>query len=112
MSEKEEDIADSKTENMDEADGPELGEEEGMNIDKNSGEEAKEQDRHQRKNGKKHRHHPNKEVDLTPKDPKEFIDLKHLKQQKPDDLQASAEKYWVENPGSMLKQDIIFSILK
>jgi transcription termination factor Rho len=40
------------------------------------------------------------------------IDLKELKSKPPAELQALAEKYGVENPGSMLKQDIVFLTLK
>ncbi len=38
--------------------------------------------------------------------------LKDLKRKLPDDLLQIAEHYGVENPSAMLKQDIIFSILK
>jgi transcription termination factor Rho len=38
--------------------------------------------------------------------------LKDLKRKLPDDLLQTAEHYGVENPSTMLKQDIIFSILK
>jgi transcription termination factor Rho len=38
--------------------------------------------------------------------------LKDLKRKLPDDLLQIAEHYGVENPSTMLKQDIIFSILK
>ena len=43
---------------------------------------------------------------------KQGINLKDLKNQKPDELRASAEKYGIENSSTMLKQDIIFYILK
>ena len=40
------------------------------------------------------------------------INLKDLKLQKPAELRASAEKFGIENASTMLKQDIIFGILK
>jgi transcription termination factor Rho len=43
---------------------------------------------------------------------KQDINLKDLKNQKPVELRASAEKYGIENASTMLKQDIIFYILK
>ncbi len=42
----------------------------------------------------------------------EIIDFKTLKKESPEALQHMAEKYGVENPGSMLKQDLTFAILK
>jgi len=45
-------------------------------------------------------------------DPESFVDLKDLKRKSPVELQELAEKYAIENPGSMLKQDIIFLTLK
>src|SRR5579864_2320552 len=38
--------------------------------------------------------------------------LQELKRKSPDELLALAEKHGVENAGTMLKQDIIFAILK
>ena len=121
MTKKEENIANSKAEEVrKKADNPQLKnndakESVNSNTEKRSSEEehrGKDRGR-ERRGGKKHRHfNKDKEVDITPKDPTEFIDLKELKQQTPDQLQATAEKYGVENPGGMLKQDIIFSILK
>ena len=43
---------------------------------------------------------------------KELINLKDIKSKDPTELQELAEKYKVENPGGMLKQDITFAILK
>jgi transcription termination factor Rho len=40
------------------------------------------------------------------------IHLKELKRKTPDELLAIADEYGIENPSSMLKQDIIFAILK
>ncbi len=40
------------------------------------------------------------------------MDLKELKQKKPDELLDMAEELGVENASSMLKQDMIFAILK
>ena len=42
----------------------------------------------------------------------EVIKLKTLKNMKPDQLLKMAEEQQVENAGSMLKQDMIFAILK
>lgn len=42
----------------------------------------------------------------------EVVDFKGLKKESPEVLQEMAEKYEVENPGSMLKQNLIFAILK
>jgi transcription termination factor Rho len=42
----------------------------------------------------------------------EIIDFKGLKKKSPEELQQLAEKYNIENPGSMLKQDLTFAILK
>jgi transcription termination factor Rho len=41
-----------------------------------------------------------------------IIEVKQLKRKPPKELQDLAEQYGVENTGSMLKQDIIFMILK
>jgi transcription termination factor Rho len=41
-----------------------------------------------------------------------FIHLRELKKKNPKEIQDIAESYGVENPSSMLKQDLIFSILK
>jgi transcription termination factor Rho len=41
-----------------------------------------------------------------------IINLKDLKNQTPDELKVSAETHGIENAGTMLKQDIIFCILK
>ncbi len=38
--------------------------------------------------------------------------LQELKRKSPDELLTVAEEHGVENAGSMLKQDIIFAILK
>lgn len=121
MTKKEENVANSKAEEV----GKEAEKSQPKNSDtkdyvnsdtekRTSEEEHRNKDRgRERRGGKKHRHfNKDKEVDITPKDPTEFIDLKELKQQTPDQLQATAEKYGVENPGGMLKQDIIFSTLK
>jgi transcription termination factor Rho len=43
---------------------------------------------------------------------KEVISLKDLKKKTPTDLLALAEKYEIENPGGLPKQEIIFAILK
>ncbi|MEQ9115243.1 MAG: transcription termination factor Rho [Rickettsiales bacterium] len=40
------------------------------------------------------------------------VEFRSLKKETPEELQAMAEKYGVENPGSMLKQDLTFAILK
>ena len=111
MTKNEENSADSKSDVSEKVVEKEVQETENKEVEKKSSEEEGKNKYRDRKGGKKHRYH-NKEADITPKDPKEFIDLKKLKQQKPDELQETSEKYGVENPGAMLKQDIIFSILK
>jgi len=45
-------------------------------------------------------------------DSDKVINLKELKAQSPDQLRESAEEYGIENASTMLKQDIIFLILK
>jgi len=42
----------------------------------------------------------------------ELVDLKDIKGKSPNELQALAEKYEIENPGVMSKQGITFAILK
>ncbi|MCH9753438.1 MAG: transcription termination factor Rho [Alphaproteobacteria bacterium] len=56
----------------------------------------------------KHQHqHQHQEVD-----PSKLILLKDLKRKSPTELVEIAEEHGVENPDGMLKQDVIFSILK
>jgi len=50
---------------------------------------------------------PDQEVD-----PSKLILLKDLKRKTPTELVEIAEEHGVENPGGMLKQDVIFAILK
>lgn len=45
-------------------------------------------------------------------DPSKLISLKDLKRKSPTELIEMAEEHGVENPGGMLKQDVIFAILK
>lgn len=57
-----------------------------------------------------------KTIDSNKNEPSETSDkvihLKELKAQLPDQLRESAEEYGIENASTMLKQDIIFLILK
>lgn len=63
--------------------------------------------RHNNKGLPKDRHEDTPEVD-----PSKLISLRDLKRKDPTDLIEIAEEHGVENPGGMLKQDIIFAILK
>lgn len=112
MTNTEEELATSKIEKEDQAAQEPCSAEE-ANTPYSEDKRNRDRNKDNRSQNKKHRHHSKeKESDITPKDPKEFIDLKSLKSQAPDELQVTAEQYGVENPGTMLKQDIIFSILK
>lgn len=51
-------------------------------------------------------------VDLSTVDPEKIINLKELKSKSPKALQQQAEDLGVENVSSMLKQELVFSILK
>ncbi len=122
MNNNEEDIADAHTEKqgvVEEGEKKQEHQESSVHENENEADSGSTEDdtrfrdrNRDKRGGKKQRYHNNKEIDNTPKDPKEFIDLKYIKQQTPTELQETAEKYGVENPGAMLKQDIIFAILK
>ncbi|MBL0318762.1 MAG: transcription termination factor Rho [Alphaproteobacteria bacterium] len=47
-----------------------------------------------------------------PEKPRNLVNLKDIKKLSPEQLLEHAEKYQVENAGGMLKQDLIFCILK
>ena len=66
-----------------------------------------------KKNARERRYPHNKPTNVVSTEELEScIDLQELKKRAPAELQILAEKYGVENPGSMLKQDIIFLTLK
>lgn len=66
----------------------------------------------QRRFKKKHKQENN--IQPAGDEPKinEIINFKSLKKESPEALQLMADKYGVENPGTMLKQDLTFAILK
>lgn len=55
-----------------------------------------------------------KQIASAPKRPEDIVQvsLKELKRKKPAELQAEAEKLGIENVNSMIKQELIFAILK
>lgn len=55
---------------------------------------------------------PQEQQELINIDPENFIDIKELKTKDPSVLLEMAEEHKIENPGSMMKQDLIFLILK
>jgi len=73
---------------------------------------------HKQRNGKnnhnnKRKDHYDAEVYDQPEvDPSKLILLTDLKRKSPTELIDIAEEHGVENPGGMLKQDVIFAILK
>lgn len=63
-------------------------------------------------NSKKHYRQNSNNNHTQEVDPSKLIHLKDLKNTSPTELVEIAKEHGVENPGGMLKQDIIFSILK
>lgn len=52
------------------------------------------------------------EAEETSSEPREIVNLIDLKKKKPAELHELAEKYGIENASTMLKQELIFIILK
>lgn len=74
----------------------------------------KSKDRHYKKRDRDEYHDDDndQEEESDSSTPRETFDMKSLKNKKPADLLDIAERYDVENASGMLKQDMIFAILK
>jgi transcription termination factor Rho len=55
---------------------------------------------------------PKQEAPEAPKRPTEVVHLKNLKRMSPEELQSKAENLGIENVSSMIKQELVFGILK